>query len=206
MIVVVADDVTIAVAEMTDEVEVDMMTEVAENMVDEVTIVVVIDETVMAVDEIMVVAAEIEADRQDGIIVVMIAMTVEVIAVVARHVAGTDTKIAEGTTVDEETMADVIMMIDVALTRMITNKNVMMIVVIVVVMTIADTVAMIVRVDMKIVAAVVMMVHDHTHDLITNTMIVEDTNKSGTIGDKKDTHVHSRSVNRPDWFRLPLKK
>ena len=54
-----------------------MMTEVAENMVDEVTIVVVIDETVMAVDEIMVVAAEIEADRQDGIIVVMIAMTVE---------------------------------------------------------------------------------------------------------------------------------
>lgn len=204
MIVVVADDVTIAVAEMTDEVEVDMMTKVAENMVDEVTIVVVIDETVMAVDEIMVVAAEIEADRQDGIIVVMIAMTVEVIAVVARHVAGTDTKIAEGTTVDEETMADVIMMIDVALTRMITNKNVMMIVV---VMTIADTVAMIVRVAMKIVAAVVMMVHDHTHDLITNTMIVEDTNKSGTIEDKKDhTHVHSRSVNRPDWFRLPLKK
>ena len=157
-----------------------------------------------------------------------------VIAVVARHVAGTDTKIAEGTTVDEETMADVIMMIDVALTRllllrslqntilslrsfvenrsnnlkrMITNKNVMMIVVIVVVMTIADTVAMIVRVAMKIVAAVVMMVHDHTHDLITNTMIVEDTNKSGTIEDKKDhTHVHSRSVNRPDWFRLPLKK
>merc|ERR1711953_841458 len=101
--------------------------------------------------------------------------------------------------VDEETMADVIMMIDVALTRMITNKNVMMIVVIVVVMTIADTVAMIVRVVMK--------VHDHTHDLITNTMIVEDTNKSGTIEDKKDhTHVHSRSVNRPDWFRLPLKK
>ena len=154
-----------------------------------------------------------------------------VIAVVARHVAGTDTKIAEGTTVDEETMADVIMMIDVALTRllllrslqntilslrsfvenrsnnlkrMITNKNVMMIVV---VMTIADTVAMIVRVAMKIVAAVVMMVHDHTHDLITNTMIVEDTNRSGTIEDKKDhTHVHSRSVNRPDRFRLPLKK
>merc|ERR1719348_510985 len=95
------------------------MIEVAEIMVDEVTIVVVIDETVMAVDEIMV--AEIEADRQDGIIVVMIAMMVEVIVVVARHVAGIDTKIAEGT------MADVIMMIDVALTRMITNKNVMMI-------------------------------------------------------------------------------
>jgi len=171
--IVVADDVTIAVAVMTDEVEVDMMTEVAEIMVDEVTIVVVIDETVM------VVAAEIEADRQDGIIVVMIVMMVEVIAVVARHVAGTDTKIAEGT------MADVIMMIDAALTRMITNKNVMMIVAIVVVMTIADTVAMIVRVAMKIVAAVVMMVHDHTHDLITNTMIVEDTNKSETIEDKK---------------------
>ena len=113
--------------------------------------------------------------------------------------AGTDTKIAEGT------MADVIMMIDVALTRllllrslkirsfvenrsnnlkrMITNKNVMMIVAIVVVMTIADTVAMIVRVAMKIVAAVVMMVHDHTHDLITNTMIV-DTNKSEMTEDK----------------------
>merc|ERR1719391_489589 len=135
--------------------------------------VVVIDETVMEV-------AEIEADRQDGIIVVMIAMMVEVIAVVVRHVAGTDTKIAEGT------MADVIMMIDVALTRMITNKNVMMIVV---VMTIADTVAMIVRVAMKIVAAVVMMVHDHTHDLITNTMIVEDTNKSETIEDKKIIHM-----------------
>merc|ERR1719204_1095291 len=84
---------------------------------------------------------------------------------------------------------------------------VMMIVAIVVVMTIVDTVAMIVRVAMKIVAAVVMMVHDHTHDLITNTMIVEDTNKSETIEDKKDhKHVHSRSVNRPDWFRLPLKK
>ena len=54
-----------------------MMTEVAEIMVDEVTIVVVIDEIVMAVDEIMVVAAEIEADRQDGIIVVMIVMMVE---------------------------------------------------------------------------------------------------------------------------------
>jgi len=176
--IVVADDVTIAVAVMTDEVEVDMMTEVAEIMVDEVTIVVVIDETVM-----VVAAAEIEADRQDGIIVVMIAMMVEVIAVVARHVAGTDTKIAEGT------MADVIMMIDAALTRMITNKNVMMIVAIVVVMTIADTVAMIVRVAMKIVAAVVMMVHDHTHDLITNTMIVEDTNKSETIEDKKIIHM-----------------
>jgi len=180
--IVVADDVTIAVAVMTDEVEVDMMTEVAEIMVDEVTIVVVIDETVM-----VVAAAEIEADRQDGIIVVMIAMMVEV--VVARHVAGIDTKIAEGTTVDEGTMADVIMMIDAALTRMITNKNVMMIVAIVVVMTIADTVAMIVRVAMKIVAAVVMMVHDHTHDLITNTMIVEDTNKSETIEDKKIIHM-----------------
>ena len=72
---------------------------------------------------------------------------------------------------------------------MITNKNVMMIVAIVVVMTIADTVAMIVRVAMKIVAAVVMMVHDHTHDLITNTMIVEDTNKSETIEDKKIIHM-----------------
>ena len=49
-----------------------MMTEVAEIMVDEVTIVVVIDETVM-----VVAAAEIEADRQDGIIVVMIVMMVE---------------------------------------------------------------------------------------------------------------------------------
>merc|ERR1719204_2186444 len=126
------------------------MIEVAEIMVDEVTIVVVIDEIVMAVDEIMVVAAEIEADRQDGIIVVMIVMMAEVIAVVDRHVVGIDTKIVEGTTADEETMADVIMMIDAALTRMITNKNVMMIVVIVVVMTIVDTVAMIVRVAMKI--------------------------------------------------------
>ena len=81
---------------------------------------------------------------------------------------------------------------------MITNKNVMMIVAIVVVMmivaivvvmTIADTVAMIVRVAMKIVAAVVMMVHDHTHDLITNMMIVEDTNKSETIEDKKIIHM-----------------
>ena len=42
-----------------------------------VIIVVVIDATVMAVDEIMVVAAEIEADRQDGIIVAMIVMMVE---------------------------------------------------------------------------------------------------------------------------------
>lgn len=58
---------------------------------------------------------------------------------------------------------------------MITNKNVMMI---------ANTVAMIVRVAMKIVAVVVMMVHDPTHDLITNTMIVEDTNKSEMIEDK----------------------
>ena len=56
-----------------------MMTEVAEIMVDEVTIVVVIDETVM------VVAAEIEADRQDGIIVVMIAMMVEGIYETAPH-------------------------------------------------------------------------------------------------------------------------
>ena len=90
---------------------------------------------------------------------------------------------------------------------MITNKNAMMIVAIVEVMTIADTVVMIVKVAMTIVAVVAMMVHDHTHDLITNTMIVEDTNKSETIEDKKDhIHVHSRSVNRPDWFRLPLKK
>ena len=51
-----------------------MMTEVVEIMVDEVTIVVT-DGTVMEVDEIMVV--EIEADRQDGIIVVMIVMMVE---------------------------------------------------------------------------------------------------------------------------------
>ena len=54
-----------------------MMTEVAEIMVDEVTIVVVIDATVTAVDEIMAVAAEIEVDRQDGIIVAMIVMMVE---------------------------------------------------------------------------------------------------------------------------------
>jgi len=176
--VVVVVDVTIAEAVMTDEVEVDMMTEVAEIMVDEVTIVVVIDATVTAV------AADIEVDRQDGIIVAMIVMMVEVIAGVVRHVAVTDTKIAEETTADEEMKVDDIMMIDVALTRMITNKNVMMIVAIVVAMMIADTVAMIVRVVMKIVAAVVMMVHDHTHDLITNTMIVEDTNKSEMIEDK----------------------
>ena len=67
---------------------------------------------------------------------------------------------------------------------MITNKSVMMIGAIVVAMMIADTVAMIVRVRMKIVAVVVMMVHDHSHDLITNTMIVEDTNKSEMIEDK----------------------
>lgn len=181
---VVADDVTIAEAVMTDEVEVDMMTEVAEIMVDEMTIVVVIDATVMAADEIMVVAADIEVDRQDGIIVAMIVMMVEVIAGVVRHVAVTDTKIAEETTADEEMKVDDIMMIDVALTRMITNKSVMMIGAIVVAMMIADTVAMIVRVAMKIVAVVVMMVHDHTHDLITNTMIVEDTNKSEMIEDK----------------------
>ena len=60
-----------------------MMTEVAEIMVDEVTIVVVIDEIVMAVDEITVVAVEIEADRQDGIIVVMIVMMVEGIYITA---------------------------------------------------------------------------------------------------------------------------
>lgn len=48
-----------------------MMTEVAEIMLDEVTIVVVIDATVMAV------AAEIEVDHQDGIIVAMIVMMVE---------------------------------------------------------------------------------------------------------------------------------
>ena len=47
-----------------------------------------------------------------------------VIAVVARHVAETDTKIAEGTTVDEGTMADVIMMIDVALTRLLLLRSV----------------------------------------------------------------------------------
>jgi len=172
--VVVVDEevVTIAEAVMTDEVEVDMMTEVVEIMVDEVTIVVVIDATVMAV------AAEIEVDRQDGIIVAMIVMMVEVIAGVVRHVAVTDTKIAEEMKVDD------IMMIDVALTRMITNKNVMMIVAIVVAMMIADTVARIVKVAMKIVAVVVMMVHDPTHDLITNTMIVEDTNKSEMIEDK----------------------
>ena len=46
-----------------------MMTEVAEIMVDEMTIVVVIDATVMA--------ADIEVDRQDGIIVAMIVMMVE---------------------------------------------------------------------------------------------------------------------------------
>ena len=46
-----------------------------------------------------------------------------VIAVVGRHVAGIDTKIAEGTTVDEETMADVIMMIDVALTRLLLLRS-----------------------------------------------------------------------------------
>ena len=45
------------------------------------------------------------------------------IAVVARHVAVTDTKIAEGTTVDEGTMADVIMMIDAALTRLLLLRS-----------------------------------------------------------------------------------
>lgn len=131
-----------------------------------------------------------------------------VIAGVVRHVAVTDTKIAEETAADEEMKVDDIMKIDVALTRllllrssiaqkrffvencsnnlqrMITNKNVMMIVAIVVAMMIADTVAMMVRVVMKIVAVVVMMVHDPTHDLITNTMIVEYTNKSEMIEDK----------------------
>ena len=42
-----------------------------------------------------------------------------VIAGVARHVAVTDTKIAEETTADEEMKVDDIMMIDVALTRLL---------------------------------------------------------------------------------------
>ena len=89
------------------------------------------------------------------------------------------------------------------------NKNVTMIVVVTIVgvMMIADTTieVMITRVAMKIVA-VAMMVHDRTHDLITNMTIV-DTNKSEMTEDKHMSgHVHSRSVNRPDWFRLPLKK
>ena len=46
-----------------------------------------------------------------------------VIVVVARHVAGIDTKIAEGTTVDEGTMAGVIMMIDLALTRLLLLRS-----------------------------------------------------------------------------------
>ena len=87
---------------------------------------------------------------------------------------------------------------------MIINKNVMMIVAIVVVMMIAVTTIEVMRVAMTIVVVVMMVVHDHTHDLITNTMIV-DTNKSEMTEDKSG-HVHSRSVNRPDWFRLPLKK
>ena len=89
---------------------------------------------------------------------------------------------------------------------MIINKNVMMIVAIVVVMMIAVTTIEVMRVAMTIVVVAMMVVHDHTHDLITNTMIV-DTNKSEMTEDKHMSgHVHSRSVNRPDWFRLPLKK
>merc|ERR1711937_617943 len=135
----------------------------------------------------------------------MIVMIVEVKAVVVPHVAETDMKIDEGTTADDEMMVVDIMMRDVALTRMIINKNVMKIVAIVVDMTIVGTVAMIVKVATKIVAVVAMMVQDHTHDLITNTMIVEDTNKSEMIEDKKRSKTCPyRSVNRPDWFRLPL--
>lgn len=195
------DDVTIVAAVMTDEVVADMMTEEAEIMVDEATIVVVTDETVMVAEEII----EIEADRQDEIIAAMIVMIVEVKAVLVPHVAETDMKIDEGTTADEEMMVADIMMIDVALTRMIINKNVMKIVAIVVDMTIVGTVATIIKVATTIIAVVAMMVQDHTHDRITNTMIVEDTNKSEMIEDKKDQkYVHSRSVNLPDWFRLPL--
>ena len=87
------------------------------------------------------------------------------------------------------------------------NKNVMMIVVVTIVgvMMIADTTieVMITRVAMKIVA-VAMMVHDRTHDLITNMTIV-DTNKSEMTDDKNMFILVSMSVNRPDWFRLPLK-
>ena len=79
------------------------------------------------------------------------------------------------------------------------------VVTIVAVMMIADTTieVMITRVAMKIVA-VAMMVHDLTHDLITNMTIV-DTNKSEMTDDKNMFILVSMSVNRPDWFRLPLK-
>ena len=67
---------------------------------------------------------------------------------------------------------------------MIINKNVMMIVAIVVVMMIAVTTIEVMRVAMTIVVVAMMVVHDHTHDLITNTMIV-DTSKSEMTEDKK---------------------
>ena len=73
----------------------------------------------------------------------------------------------------------------------------MKIVAIVVDMTIVGTVAMIVKVATKIVAVVAMMVQDHTHDLITNTMIVEDTNKSEMIEDKKKIKNMSIQVREP---------
>ena len=46
-----------------------------------------------------------------------------VIAGVVRHVAVTDTKIAEETTADEEMKVDDIMMIDVALTRLLLLRS-----------------------------------------------------------------------------------
>ena len=59
----------------------------------------------------------------------------------------------------------------------------MMIVAIVVVMMIAVTTIEVMRVAMTIVVVAMMVVRDHTHDLITNTMIV-DTNKSEMTEDK----------------------
>lgn len=196
-IAVVGDAMTVAmtvvmteVAETTDEVEVAMMTEVVE-IIEVIIVVVVTGGTVM------VVVVDIEVDHQDEIIAEMTDTIVEVTKVEVKavhHVVVMKTA--------EETMGYDTMMKDVALLRTIINKNVMMTVAIVGAMTIVVKVATITKVVMKIVA----VAHDRTHDLNTNTMIVGDTSKSETIVDKMSGHVHSSSVNWPDWIRLPLKK
>lgn len=156
------------VAETTDEVEVAMMTEVVE-IIEVIIVVVVTDGTVMVVE------VDIEVDHQDEIIAEMTDTIVEVTKVEVKAVH----HVVVTTTV-EETMGYDTMMKDVALPRMIINKNVMMIVAIVGAMTIVAKVATITKVVMKIVA----VAHDRTHDLNTNTMIVGDTSKSETIEDK----------------------
>jgi len=166
-IVEAADDEMTEVAVMTVEAEVAMMTGVAE--INDMTIAVVTDETVM-------VAVEIAADHQDVTIVGMIVMMVEVIVVVVHRVAVIGMRTVEGTMA-----GDIILMTDVALTRMIINKNVMMTVEIVVMTIMA----------VMMIVAVAMMVRDHTQDHITNTMIVVDTNKSEMTEDK---NVNSRSL------------